>query len=139
MKLYIVSDLHIYSAEDPIYRSLLSLIQDVLTSGDILVLAGDIFDLFVGDKQIFKDRYQLFFQALESASRSGAQIHYIEGNHDFQIQRALSKIKGISTHDAEVRLDLLGKKFFISHGDLAHQQDYPYRILRAVFRSLLFR
>jgi UDP-2,3-diacylglucosamine hydrolase len=139
MRLYIVSDLHIYSAEDPVYRSLLSLIRDEIKSGDVLVLAGDIFDLFVGNKKIFREKYQLFLKSLEQATHAGAQIHYIEGNHDFQLRQVFQGIQGLRVEDSEVTLELSGKKFSISHGDLAHSHDYPYLLLRKVLRSLLFK
>jgi UDP-2,3-diacylglucosamine pyrophosphatase LpxH len=41
-----VSDLHLRSNLQPFYRSFLEFLKEVNQPGDILVLAGDIFDLF---------------------------------------------------------------------------------------------
>jgi UDP-2,3-diacylglucosamine hydrolase len=139
MSLYIVSDLHIHGASDPIYRALLSLIGDRAQAGDTLVLAGDVFDLFVGNKAIFRERYAEFFNGLARAGARGVQIHYIEGNHDFLIRRAFQDFPGISVHSEEVVLEIEGKRFFLAHGDCVDSRDYGYRALRAFFRSPPFR
>ena len=71
MPLYVVSDLHIRGSEDPLYRSLLGLLRDRARPGDTLVLAGDVFDLFVGNKQVFRERYRQFLAEVETASKRG--------------------------------------------------------------------
>jgi len=135
MSLISVSDLHISSTQDPLYRSLLSLIETRLKSGDIFVLAGDIFDLFVGNKKVFVGRYQEFFDSLQAASVRGVKIHYIEGNHDFQIKHVFSRIEGLQVHPRDVLIEMNGKRFFFSHGDLVDPKDYGYFALRAFLRS----
>ena len=83
MRLFVVSDLHIRETHEPCYLSLVHFLNEDVRPGDIVVLAGDLFDLFVGNKSIFIDQYQLFLSALRKACDQGVQIHYIEGNHDF--------------------------------------------------------
>ncbi len=139
MSVYIVSDLHIWGPEDPLYLSLLDLICGRAQSGDTLVLAGDVFDLFVGNKAVFVDRYHKFFNALRQAGQRGVQVHYIEGNHDFLLKRTLGRMAGVALHSEEVSFEIQGKRFLVAHGDLADQRDYSYRFLRAFFRSLPVR
>jgi UDP-2,3-diacylglucosamine pyrophosphatase LpxH len=79
MSLVVVSDLHIWGSEDPLYHSLVSLVLERAHPGDTLVLAGDIFDVFVGNKAIFVQEYSRFIDALKTASESGVKVHYIEG------------------------------------------------------------
>ena len=139
MSLFVISDLHIWGAEDPIYRSLLSLIQNKMGAGDILVLAGDLFDLFVGNKKIFRDRYAEFFSVVALAGERGVTIHYIEGNHDFLLRQAFRGLKNFHLYSQEFQLDINGKKFFFAHGDLVDRRDYGYRLLRGFFRSILMQ
>jgi UDP-2,3-diacylglucosamine hydrolase len=139
MSLYIVSDLHIRGDSDPIYRSLLTLIQERVQASDTLVLAGDIFDVFVGDKKLFRDRYDEFFRAVAETAARGARIEYIEGNHDFLIHRVFKRIPGVAVHDEQVVLRLEDRRFFIAHGDCVDAGDYLYRFLRMFFRSVPFR
>jgi UDP-2,3-diacylglucosamine hydrolase len=135
MSLYVVSDLHIWGPEDPVYASLLSLLRNGAKAGDTLVLAGDLFDLFVGRKRIYLERYTGFFEELKAAGSRGVRIHYIEGNHDFLIRRAFSDIPGFQVHSHDVKIELNGKRFFVAHGDTVDRTDYGYRALRMFFRS----
>jgi UDP-2,3-diacylglucosamine hydrolase len=135
-----VSDLHIWGADDPLYRSLLALLRDRAKAGDTLVLAGDLFDLFVGSKRTFLERYREFLDEVANACARGVQIHYIEGNHDFLMKRAFRHIpKGFAIHAQEVALELAGRRFFVAHGDLVDRRDYGYRALRLFFRSPFIR
>ncbi len=139
MSVYIVSDLHIWGPDDPLYSVLLALIGNQAKVDDVLVLAGDVFDLFVGSKAIFKKRYSEFFSALNRAGQRGVKIHYIEGNHDFLLGRAFARVQGLELHSESVSLEVQGKRFFVTHGDQADRRDFGYLILRAFFRSVPIR
>jgi UDP-2,3-diacylglucosamine hydrolase len=134
VRLIVVSDLHVRGEEDPLYHSLLSLLATA-GAGDTVVLAGDVFDLFVGNKALFRDRYAEFAAALQDAGERGARMHYIEGNHDFLIRRAFGGIRGLTIHPHHVSIQLQGKRFFFAHGDTVDRRDYGYRALRTFFRS----
>ncbi|MEK6577787.1 MAG: metallophosphoesterase [Bdellovibrionota bacterium] len=139
MALVIISDLHIWGEKDPLYENLLSLIRTRVNSGDTLILAGDLFDLFVGNKKIFLKRYHKFISELSEASLRGAVIHYIEGNHDFLLQKVFNAIPKMKVHSSSVSVVLNGKRFFFSHGDLVDRSDLNYRLTRAFFRSLMMK
>lgn len=139
MSLYAVSDLHVSGSDDPLYRSLLVLVNERATSGDVVVLAGDLFDLFVGNKKIFRERYGEFYSALEGAGKRGVEIHYIEGNHDFLIRRAFEGIPGLQIHAHDVSLELGGRRFFFAHGDTADRGDFKYLALRFFLRSPILK
>jgi UDP-2,3-diacylglucosamine hydrolase len=139
MRLLVISDLHVWGSDDPLYRSLLALIRDRAREGDTLVLAGDVFDLFLGNKHVYVNRYSEFFAELKRAGERGVRIHYIEGNHDFLLRKAFRDIPGCQVHPHDVRLELAGKRFFVAHGDTVDRTDYGYRALRLLFRSPLMR
>ena len=139
MSLYIVSDLHISHAEDPLYHSLLNLLNNRAMKGDTVIFAGDIFDLFVGPKKIFKNRYVHFLRAVVAAGQRGVSLHYIEGNHDFLLQGVFSKKTGVQVYSQEFSIEIQGKRFFVAHGDLVDSRDYGYRALRLFFRSTLMK
>src|SRR4051812_24373663 len=109
MNLFAVSDLHISGPDDPLYSSLMSLLLDRASAGDVVVLAGDLFDLFVGNKEIFVERYASFLHALARAGKRGVEIHYIEGNHDFLMQGIFKNIGGVHLHSDEYCTELSGR------------------------------
>jgi UDP-2,3-diacylglucosamine hydrolase len=135
VSLYVISDLHIWGSGDPLYHSLLALIRTRAAQGDTLILAGDIFDIFVGPKKIFTAEYQSFIDELQQASLRGVKVHYIEGNHDFQLKGVFAGIVGIELHSEKVAFDIGEKRFFVAHGDLADSRDFGYRLLRGLLRS----
>lgn len=139
MNLFILSDLHILDANDPIYFSLLSFLRLRVSPGDTVIFAGDIFDLFVGNKAVFQNKYNEFFDVLSEVGQRGVRVFYIEGNHDFLIQSAFRNLPAVSIHHREVSLQIDGKRFFIIHGDTVDYSDYGYRMIRAFFRSPLMK
>ncbi len=138
MALFVFSDLHISDEEDPLYQAFLSVLSHGFErpqSGDTLVIAGDLFDLFVGNKKVFLNRYSAFFDSMRSLANRGVSLHYIEGNHDFFLKTALSSIPSLQVHSADFDLELGGKRFFFAHGDQVDCTEYGYRLLRGFFRS----
>jgi len=101
-----------------------------------MVFAGDIFDLMVGSKEIFRQQYNLFFEMLATLGTQGVHLHYIEGNHDFHISGLFSKKPKVQVHLENVSLELDGKRFFVSHGDTANRADRKYLAYRRVMRSV---
>ncbi len=139
MNLFVLSDLHIWGPDDPFYLSLLSLLRSRAQPGDQVILAGDIFDLFVGNKKLYRKRYERFFQEAQAAEMRGVGVQYIEGNHDFLFPSKPRTDFKMKVHAAEIQLEFQGKKFFVAHGDLVDRTDYGYRILRFFFRSPLMK
>lgn len=135
MSLLVVSDLHIWGVDDPLYSSLLLILRNRAGAGDVVVLAGDLFDLFVGNKSIFTRRYAELLATLADAGRKGVELHYIEGNHDFLIDQAFRGIPGLTVHPHDVTVEIENKKFYLAHGDTVDRKDYGYLLLRAFFRS----
>jgi UDP-2,3-diacylglucosamine hydrolase len=135
MRVVIVSDLHIRGADDPLCASLARLARDEARPGDRLVLAGDVFDLFVGDKPLFRTRYRELLGALAQAGARGVVIDSIEGNHDFHLERAFAEVPGLTVHPHHVRFTAGGRRFHVEHGDTIDRTDTGYLVLRAFFRS----
>jgi len=139
VKIISISDIHILSEEDPYYDHLLQVIRDEIQKDDHLILAGDIFEFLVGRPADIQRRYKRFFQLLKQIGQMGAQIHYVEGNHDFHLGKIFSKIENCHVYDSELTLTLGDKKFYVAHGDLIDQQDKGYLALRKLFRSPIAR
>lgn len=137
-RLIYVSDLHIRSAEDPLYRKLLAVMAGV-RAPTVFVLGGDVFDLFVGAMPIFLERYAEFLESLRRLARAGVEIHYIEGNHDFLLKRVFADEPAIRVHPREHALTVGKARFYLAHGDLVDRSDWGYLALRGFFRSPVLR
>jgi UDP-2,3-diacylglucosamine hydrolase len=139
MKVVVISDIHIFGAEDPLYASLLALLREELVPGDHLVLAGDIFDFLVGNQPVLNDQYSEFFAELRRLGNQGVRTTYIEGNHDFHLAKVFAEIPNLRLVPAETTIDLPGKRIYVAHGDLVDREDRGYLALRAFFRSPFIR
>lgn len=144
-RLFVISDLHIGGPDDPLCVRLIALVRDRLEAGDTLVLAGDIFDLFVGAKPVFLERYGALLGELEAALRRGVKLHYIEGNHDFLLALGgdffVKRLAGMKIHDSEVAFEsgAGGPRIYVAHGDLVDTADRGYLAMRSFFRGRLMR
>jgi len=139
MKAVVISDIHIFGADDPLYESLLALMREELHPGDHLVLAGDIFDFLVGNQPSLLRRYAAFFESLADLSRKGVRTTYIEGNHDFHLSKVFAGIPNFRVVPAETEIEIPGRKLYVAHGDLVDRSDRGYLFLRLFFRSPLIR
>jgi UDP-2,3-diacylglucosamine hydrolase len=57
------------------------------------------------------------------------------GNHDFGHNDYFEKELSIPVHNGDIKRTLLGKRFYISHGDGKAANDTGYLILRSILRN----
>jgi len=139
MKAYFLSDLHLQTGSDAASQRFAKFLTTVPQPGDLLLLGGDIFDLFVGNKSVFRAKHAGVLAALASVAKSDVEIHYLEGNHDFHVQRAFAKLRNFHVHAEDFFREWQGTKIYVSHGDQIDPEDRGYHLLRGVTRNFFFR
>lgn len=84
----------------------------------ILILNGDIIDIWQFKKRYFPKPHMKIIKQLMSYITSGTKVYYITGNHD----EMLRKFKGFRLGSFEIVnkliLDIDGKKVWFFHGDV---------------------
>lgn len=136
MRLFMLSDLHLRTPSQPFYGSVVEVMKGVNQANDVLVLAGDIFDLFIGGGKEFRELHSPLLKALDEISKKGTKIFFIEGNHDFHIHSVLEPLGvTVSTDELEWVDPSNGKKIYIAHGDLVDLTDSKYLKDRAFYKS----
>lgn len=138
MNFYFVSDLHLRDGEGPQAKRFCRFLDQLPKAGDTLVLGGDIFDLFVGNKGVFRKKFSAILASIFSAAKRGVKIFYLEGNHDFQF-RSLFMGSGIQIREEDFGLEFEGKKIWICHGDQIDPEDKGYHFLRWLLRTPVVR
>lgn len=138
MKHWFISDIHLKSVHERngkiLLRFLHSLLEDQPQQSQLFLL-GDIFDLWVGDHQVFQKKYQPLVEALTQLKSAGMPIFFFEGNHDLHIENFFSKKLDIPVYTSPQIFELNGLKVQIEHGDEINSQDKAYLRLRAFLRS----
>jgi UDP-2,3-diacylglucosamine hydrolase len=139
MNVYYVSDLHLRSQEDRVAKYLLDFLNKMPAKGDILILGGDIFDLFIGNKKVFRKNFAKVISAIRDLDCRGCYVYYLEGNHDFHLRQVFRHQKNILVEENDFEVRAGRRTFWFSHGDQIDQTDRGYLMLRSVTRSVLFQ
>ncbi len=136
MNVFFLSDIHLRDGSDPQAARLVSFFAGKPISGDTVILGGDIFDLLVGNKRIFRRRFAPVLEAIEAAASRGVVVYYLEGNHDFHFSGIVAGVQ-VRFNDFDVTAH--NRRIWVSHGDLIDESDYGYRFLRWFTKNFFFR
>jgi UDP-2,3-diacylglucosamine hydrolase len=141
-KVYLFSDLHLETLDQPLGRSFLQSMLELREPGDALVLAGDVFEVLVGSSGYFRSKFEPFFNALRTLVDRRVAVFYIEGNHDFHLSGLLPS--EVSVFQDSLRIPVVDssgglKVLEVVHGDLVDPNDRAYLRMRRVFRSAPIR
>lgn len=134
-ELVIASDVHIREPWDASSRALIALLDAALVAKPkALVLNGDIFDFFFGWGSYFRQKHREIFDRMERLAKTGTEVWFVEGNHEFGMQKMA--VKGMRVVDSfgDILTTASGTRVLIVHGDLM-RHDPAYLTFRAVARS----
>ncbi len=115
LDLLVLSDVHLgtYGCRA---KELLNYLKTV--DPKILVLNGDIIDIWQFNKRYFPKSHMKVIKYISSMLSKGKKVYYVTGNHD----EMLRKFKGFQLGGFEIVnklvLELHGKKVWIFHGDV---------------------
>ena len=140
-KIYFVSDLHLGNrylqnpsdAESKLIRWL----DDIKKDAAAVYFLGDIFDYWFEYKYVIPRGHVRFLGKLAEMSDSGVEIHFLIGNHDIWMFGYLNEEVGAIIHNKPFTVELLGKNFFIGHGDEVGYRPFKYRFIQSIFRNRL--
>jgi UDP-2,3-diacylglucosamine hydrolase len=139
MNVYIVSDFHLKFVEnsEEIKRreKVLDFLDSIKNDADLLILNGDIFDLwYVWKKFIIKGYFPLLLK-LHQLREMGVRIVFTAGNHDFWFKDFLTGTLGIEVYEDYFFETIDGVRTFVSHGDRYTTNDLRYQLFRKLIRN----
>lgn len=135
-RLVILSDLHLWGPQDPLYRALLRFMQEKLSDGDKFFIVGDLFDLFIGNKSVFVHRYYEVLEALKKLAERNIEVFYIEGNHDFHLEGIFEDCSHVRIYSDHLDYEWNGRRLLFCHGDKINWKDIGYQAFRFGLRNL---
>lgn len=138
MKIIIISDTHIKfveNAEDKARRErVTSFLQNLPQDTDMLILNGDIFDLWFDWNSVIIAGYYDFIHELKVVITKGIKVVLLAGNHDFWFNGFLERL-GIEIYsDYFITIDNQ-KQIYLTHGDKYTSNDFRYFIFRNLLRN----
>jgi UDP-2,3-diacylglucosamine hydrolase len=138
-KVYFASDVHLGlpNFEKSLVREKLFVkwLDTIKTDAQAIYLLGDIFDFWHEWKRAAPQGFTRFLGRLAEISDSGIPIHLFTGNHDIWIYKYLPREIGLTLHRGNFKTEILGKKFFLGHGDGLGPGDPSYKLLKWGFTN----
>lgn len=134
----VISDVHLQDRNDALAEKIISLFSDVKElRPKYFLLLGDIFDFCFGGGSYFKKKYDWFYQELVEIQSLGVQVCFVEGNHEFAMERmGWNKIQILQTAKKKPIIVLTGTSIAISHGDF-FAAPWKYLMFRSLVKSKL--
>lgn len=138
-KIYFASDVHLGAPalHNNKERELhfVKWLDQVKNDAEAIFLMGDIFDFWFEYKSVVPKGFTRVLGKIAEITDSGIPVHFFTGNHDIWVFDYLPKEIGVSVHGEIWKTELMGKKFFLGHGDGLGPFDRPYRILKKIFTN----
>lgn len=122
---------HPAAAEKKLVRWLDSIRDDAKA----IYFLGDMFDYWYEYKYVVPRGYIRFLGKLAELSDHGVEIHLFIGNHDIWMFDYLRDEVGARIHQGPQVVDLLGKRFYLAHGDEIGWRPWMFRFIQAMFRN----
>lgn len=138
-KIYFASDLHLGSCvmnnNKERERMFVQWAESIIDECDTLFLLGDMFDFWFEYDKVVPKGYVRFLSAICKFTDRGIPVNYIVGNHDLWAFDYLEKECGVKIYREDNEFSLMGKSFYIGHGDGLDAADKGYLFLRKVFKN----
>ncbi len=138
-KIYFLSDLHLgaqylgprHEAERRVVRFL----DSIADTAEEIYLLGDILDYWYEYRTVVPRGYVRFFGTLARLADRGVKIHWFIGNHDIWMFDYLRDEIGMEVVDGYAVREIMGQKFFLTHGDGVGRLRPGFRFIRRLFRN----
>ena len=135
---YFISDAHLgrnkLEIEERKQKYLIEFFHEVAKNGNYLFIVGDLFDFWFEWRWVIpKDTFPILAE-LKSLVDCGIQVHYLAGNHDFELPGFLETEIGLAVHPNDLDIKISDTRFFIFHGDGILSRDKGYRLMKKIIR-----
>ncbi len=138
-KIYFASDVHLGhpSLEEGRWREQIFIkwLDEIKDKASEIFLVGDIFDFWYEYKKVVPKGFTRTLGKIAEITDAGIPVHFFTGNHDVWVFDYLPKEIGVKVYKEPLETNLMGKSFYIAHGDGLGPGDKKYKLLKKVFTS----
>jgi len=135
--IYFVSDFHLgipdHSSSLEREKLLVKWLDTFSRDAAEIFLMGDVFDFWFEYKTVVPKGFVRLMGKLAEITDAGIPVHLFRGNHDLWAFNYLEKEIGIKLHRKPVIREIMGKTFYLAHGDGMGPGDRSYKFLKAIF------
>jgi UDP-2,3-diacylglucosamine hydrolase len=142
-KIFFASDFHLGldAGMNPLKREkhVVRWLRSIADEAKAIYLVGDVFDFWWEYKSVVPRGFTRFLGTVSELSDRGIEIHFFTGNHDMWVRDYLQKECGMKVHTRPLKAEILGKIFYIAHGEGLGSREPGYRFLLWIFRNRFLR
>ena len=136
---YFLSDFHLgakyFSNPQDAEKRVVRFLDSIKDNASEIYLMGDILDYWYEYRYVVPKGFVRFLGKLAELSDRGIKIYWFIGNHDIWIYDYLPNELGIEVIDGVREKTILGKRFFLNHGDAVGKRKASFRFIRGLFRN----
>jgi UDP-2,3-diacylglucosamine hydrolase len=138
-KIYFASDFHLgipdHDSSLKREKKLVSWLGEIEHDALEIYLMGDIFDFWFEYKTVVPKGFVRLLGKIAHLTESGIPVHLFTGNHDIWAFGYLEKELNMKIHRHPETTVLMGKQFYLAHGDGLGPGDKGYKLLKKVFSN----
>lgn len=139
LPIYFISDIHLLINssinEHEKIEKLFRFFNMVSKSKGTLIINGDLFDFYFEYPHVIPKQFFEIYVKIDELQKSGVEIHYLLGNHDFWTMDFITKKLNMIVHQGDIDVELNGKKFHITHGDGLLSWENGYRVVKRILHN----
>ena len=120
---------------DPAVPQFARFLEAIAETAGRIVLAGDLFDLWIGRPELEGPHHLEVAAALAGLRRGGTVVRYVEGNRDYRVGDLHAGTAFDEVSESGVVERVPGGTLLAVHGDRVDRADRLYRAWRAISRT----
>ena len=118
-------------------RKLIDFLDMIKQDALELYIMGDLFEFWFEYRTVIQKGYVRLLGKLAEISDAGIPVFFFRGNHDVWAFDYLAEELNFQIYPDTLVREIMGKKFFLGHGDGLGEGDNGYKFLKKVFRNRL--
>ena len=142
-KIYFVTDAHLGMRTDvPVAeneKKLVRWLSSIQAGCGALYMLGDMIDFWYEYKEAVPKGFVRFFGKLAEFTDAGIPVYWFAGNHDLWLFNYVQQEMGIVVYREAQELEILGKRFYMAHGDGLGYAPFNLRLMNTIFHSPFFQ
>lgn len=136
-RVYFISDCHLgipdAKASCEREKLLVKWLNEIKEDALEIYIMGDLFDFWFEYKTVIPKGFTRLLGKLAEITDSGIPIHFFRGNHDIWTFNYFQEELNIQMHRKPEIVEILGKRFYLAHGDGLGRGDKGYKFIKWVF------
>lgn len=118
-------------------RFIVQWLTEIKSETEALYLMGDLFDFWFDYDTVVPKGYVRLLAKIAEFTDAGIPVYVFTGNHDMWLFGYFEDELGVEIIREPIEKTIMGKKFYLAHGDGLGPGDRGYKFIKKVFENKL--